>query len=232
MNHSTLNIAPGLVADARRALWMERDQVLVVSDLHLGYAWAQRHGGQLIPLSARDDSLSALVALQEDYRPQTFVLLGDIVQRAVQVAELKSQLNEIVSELSRRSRLVLVRGNHDGHLERLLDRTGATAELVDRFDAGEHVLVHGDNDIEVGEQTRVIMGHEHPAVRLNDGVATSLKCPCFLVNERVVVLPAFSSWAAGSPVGDGAFLSPIARRTPFSHAVAIVGQRLLSLPLQ
>jgi metallophosphoesterase superfamily enzyme len=49
----------------------------------------------------------------EDYRPETFVLLGDIVERAVQVEELKSQLNAIVSELSRRSRLVLVRGNHD-----------------------------------------------------------------------------------------------------------------------
>jgi putative SbcD/Mre11-related phosphoesterase len=118
------------------------------------------------------------------------------------------------------------------HLERLLDRTGASVELVDRFDAGDHLLVHGDNDVEIGEQTRVIMGHEHPAVRLNDGVATSLKCPCFLVNERVVVLPAFSSWAAGSPVGDGEFLSPIARRTQFSKAVAIVGPRLLSLPLQ
>ncbi len=232
MNHGTMNLAPGLMADARRALWMEHERVLVVADLHLGYAWAQRHGGQLLPLSARDETLSTLVALQLDYRPETIVLLGDIVQRAVPVPELKRLLGELVSELSRRSRLVLVRGNHDIQLERLLDQTSAKVELMNQFEASGHLLVHGDSEAERPCERRIIMGHEHPAIRLNDGVATSLKCPCFLVSESVVVLPAFSPWAAGSPVCDGGFMSPIAQRARFTRAVAIVGQRLLPVPLQ
>ncbi len=232
MNHGTLTLAPGMLADARRALWMQHEQVLVVADLHLGYAWAQRHGGQLLPLSARDETLSTLVALQLDYDPRTIVLLGDIVQRAVPVPELKALLNELVEELSRRSRLVLVRGNHDFQLERLLEQATPKVELGRQFQSGRDVLVHGDCEVEGPCEGRVIMGHEHPAIRLNDGVATSLKCPCFLVSENVVVLPAFSPWAAGSPVGDGGFMSPIAQRACFTRAVAIVGQRLLPVPLQ
>lgn len=232
MNHGRLNLAPGMIADARRALWMEHEQVLVVADLHLGYAWAQRHGGQLLPLSARDETLSTLAALQLDYRPQTIVLLGDIVQRAVPVPELTSLLNELVAELSRHSRLVLVRGNHDLQLDRLLDRAKANVELVRQFQAGKGVLVHGDCEVEGPCEGLIVMGHEHPAIRLNDGVATSLKCPCFLVSERALVLPAFSPWAAGSPVGDGGFMSPIAQHARFTRAVAIVGQRLLPVPLQ
>jgi metallophosphoesterase superfamily enzyme len=75
------------------------------------------------------------------------------------------------------------------------------------------------------------MGHEHPAIHLHDRVTTSVKCPCFLTGPRILILPAFSSWAAGSNVRSTPFLSAFAREALFSHAYAIVAGRILPVPL-
>lgn len=78
----------------------------------------------------------------------------------------------------------------------------------------------------------LITGHEHPALELGDGVATRLRCPCFLVGPGRLMLPAFSGWAAGVIVGRQPFMSRSAREARWSTAVAILGERLLRLPLE
>lgn len=232
MTHSRQQIAPGLAADSRRALWLETERTLVVADVHLGYAWAHRHGGQLLPLSAGEDSTERLLELQRDFRPREIVLLGDLVHRAVPVPELERELHELVTRLGSGSLLTFLRGNHDQQIEMLL--AGTAPQLQPKLEArvGPHLLVHGDADVSASRPPgRIIMGHEHPVLTLDDAVASAARCPCFLVSETVVVLPAFSPWSAGSPINHGQFMSPIARRTEFSEAVAIVGERLLRVPL-
>jgi metallophosphoesterase superfamily enzyme len=65
---------------------------------------------------------------------------------------------------------------------------------------------------------------------LGDGFS-SLKCPCFLIRHDLIVLPAFSSWAAGSDVRSGRFLSTLSMEDRFEQAVAILAGKLLPLPL-
>src|SRR5690242_15053507 len=66
----TYTLAQGLCLDARRALWYAPARTLVVADLHLGYAWAQRKAGLLLPLSPGDDTVDRLEALLDCYRPE------------------------------------------------------------------------------------------------------------------------------------------------------------------
>ncbi len=80
-------------------------------------------------------------------------------------------------------------------------------------------------------QGRIFMGHEHPAVTVGDGFATSIKCPCFLVSNEVVVLPAFSHWAAGSDIARGSFMSPLARNARMTQAFAVMGENLLPMSI-
>jgi metallophosphoesterase superfamily enzyme len=75
------------------------------------------------------------------------------------------------------------------------------------------------------------MGHEHPAIHLHDHVTTSVKCPCFLAGPRILVLPAFSGWAAGSNIRSSRFLSAFARHATFTHAYAILAERILPVSL-
>jgi uncharacterized protein len=209
-----------------------------VADLHLGYAWAHRHAGQMLPLSAPETSIERLLDLVADYAPRELALLGDIVHRAVPVSALEEDLRRLAGELGQRVRLRFLSGNHDRGLAVMLRRCAIEAELLPLLEAGPHRLLHGDQwgreeaarELELARMRggRIFMGHEHPAIGVGDGVA-SIKCPCFLVAPEVVILPAFSDWAAGAGVRGGRFLSALAQTAVFQTAYAIVAGKLLPL---
>jgi len=214
MDKSRLEIEPGIWLDARRAIWFEEFSILAVADLHIGYNWAHRHGGQMMPIHAVDDTVARLKALTEFYNADEVLLLGDIVHRALPLPQIEAQLRQLLGEFNG-VRLIL--GNHDRFLEKLI-----SAPLRTEYVRGGYAFVHGHQTTERAE--RVIMGHEHPAISLGDGVATSVKCPCFLISRNTIVLPAFSLWAAGGVE------MPLRQR--FDRAVAILGDKLLPIPLK
>lgn len=214
MDRSRLQIEPGIWLDARRAIWFEQLSILAVADLHIGYSWAQRHDGQMMPLQQPDDTISRLQRLCEFYKPAELLLLGDIVHRALPLPQIEAELKEL---LTQPQGLRLIAGNHDRFLEKLI-----SVPLQTEYVRGPYLFVHGHLASERPE--RVIMGHEHPAISVGDGVATSVKCPCFLISRKVIVLPAFSLWAAGGV--------EIALRQRFEQAVAILGDKLLPIRLK
>jgi uncharacterized protein len=236
MDRSRYELAPGLWLDARRALWLAEARLLAIADLHLGYAWAHRHGGQLMPVSAADDTPERLRALVADYDPATVVLAGDIVHRAVPVEPLKGALKNLVQCLPAGVNLTVIAGNHDRDIERLAGMGGGLAPRSHLVTNG-CVFVHGDaGSIETArsaidrarEQSGwIVMGHEHPSVMLGDGVATWQKYPCFLVCEGLIVLPAFSQWAAGNSRDD--YMSPLLECAKVKAKIAILGNRLVPL---
>lgn len=129
----------------------------------------------------------------------------------------------------------LVAGNHDRHLEHLL--AGQGTQLTDHVQANGCVFLHGDADsaaatAQVIERARtarqwIVIGHEHPSATLGDGVATWEKYPCFLVCEGLIVVPAFSRWAAGNSREE--YMSPLLTCTSVKLKVAILDDRLLPL---
>lgn len=237
---SVLEIAPGIHVDARRAVWLPETGTLAVSDLHLGYVWAHRHSGQMLPLSANEESVFRLATLVDEYAAQELVLLGDIVHRAVPVPALEKELRRLCEEVGSRTTLHWVAGNHDKRLAQLLCDLRLPVELLTEYRAGPHLLVHGDAPEESAAAHlasvrstpgRVILGHEHPAFTLSDGVASSLKCPCFAASDELVVLPAFSEWAAGGDIRRRSYLSHYLQLSKPRRAVVCVGRRLLPLSL-
>jgi putative SbcD/Mre11-related phosphoesterase len=232
MQRTRHELAPGIILDARRAVWFEAEQALAVADLHLGYAWAQRSRGAMLPLSAQDDTVPRLAELVRDYGARELFVLGDVVQKAVPIEPVREPLRELCREIGGLVKLRLLGGNHDRGLARLLSECEVSIEVEGAVQLGPHWLLHGDAslELEAEEDGRVFIGHEHPAIRLGDGVA-SVKCPCFLAGPRVVVLPAFSAWAAGSNVRQESFMSPLARGAKFREAYAILAHKLLPIPL-
>lgn len=231
-----IELANGLVLDSRRAAVIPGHRIVAIADLHLGYAWVQRRRGALLPVGAPDDTVERLFQLQRDYLPQTLVVLGDVVHQATPIPALVDVLREVCNRLSSVCELVFCLGNHDRKLGELILRERLPATVADRWQADPWLLLHGDRAepqqplrLEPVEPT-VLMGHEHPCVRLGDGVTTRVKVPAFLVADRLVVLPAFSSWAAGSTLGQREFLSDRARQASFESVYACLGPRLLRLP--
>lgn len=231
MDKLAYNLRDDIWLDARRAIWFADSRILAVADPHLGYAWVQRARGNLFPLTP-DSTVMRLSALCQHYRPERIVLAGDIVHSAASIPALVEELRHLVSAIREtKAELLLVLGNHDCSLEALLSQHGIKARVKDKFACGPHIFIHGDGEPPVIEDKRglIIMGHEHPAIRIGDGVASAVKYPCFLVSDDLIVLPAFSEWAAGTPFGSYPFMSKLASNAAFKLAVAIVGDRLLPI---
>lgn len=238
--YTPLRIDDSLVLDPRKAVWFPRDRTLAVADLHLGYSWIHRTAGNLLPVGISDDTAARLVHLVEEYRPMRLVVLGDIVHRAAPIPALVEALSGLLKAVEKWCLVTLLAGNHDAALGGLLARCQWRGELMREWYGCDFILMHGDADADASKRLacakrdgrRIVIGHEHPAIRLGDGVATSAKCPCFLLGDALVILPAFSSWAAGTDFRKGEWLSQYATATRFHTAVAIMGKRLLPIPLQ
>ncbi len=237
-NRTQLELEPGLVLDARRALWLARERVLVVADLHLGYTWTHRHAGQLLPL-VPDTTQARLDALVKEFVPEQLVLLGDVIHGFTSNEEALEEIRELVSGIGSRVRLRLVEGNHDFALAKMLRRLGLNLKIELQVSAGPHLLLHGHipDDLKAAALIaaaserggRVIAGHEHPAVRLSDGVASSARCPCFVVGNGALVLPCFTEWSVGGSVGES-WLSALGKTMKVERRIAIIAGKLLSLP--
>ena len=70
-------LQPGVWLDARRAVFFEASRLLVVSDLHWGYAESHRVRGNLLPDWGDAEIARNLRTLIADYRPAEMLWLGD-----------------------------------------------------------------------------------------------------------------------------------------------------------
>jgi uncharacterized protein len=229
MDKSRLEIKPGVWLDHRRAAYLEAERILCVSDLHLGYAWAHRFSGQLMPLQSNEDLLPRLSDLCSFYKPDQLAILGDIVHHSLPVAEIRNELQNLFAGLQQICGLKLILGNHDENLRKFAKQID-DYEFVEHFETEKFYLAHGHDTLTRPSGKFLVMGHEHPSIGLGDGIR-SAKFPCFLVGASVIVLPAFSLWAAGTDIRGGTFLSSIAQDAQFKKAVAICGNKLLPVSL-
>lgn len=186
-------IAPGLLFDARLALFIEATRSLVVADLHWGYAESHRAAGNLLPAWGDDAIETTLRALLSDYAPAELVWLGDSLHTARSAPRSRARAEAFVAASP--SPVLVLAGNHDASW------SFATAAPVVR---GRFILHHGDRpfsaDIRHPASSPApieIIGHHHPAYVFRDGAGASLKLPALVQSPARLILPAFSPWAAG-----------------------------------
>ena len=177
-------IQPGVWLDSRLALWLARERLLVVADLHWGYAASHRARGNLLPWWGDEHIETRLHALLVDYSPAEMIWLGDVVHAAEGGARAEAFL--------RQSRVPVtpLAGNHD----RRWRSAGATSTV-----RGNYFFHHGDTSPVGPTHSIEVIGHHHPAVNWGDGAGSRLKLPALVVSARQLILPAFSPWAAGTP---------------------------------
>jgi metallophosphoesterase superfamily enzyme len=177
-------IRPGVWLDARRALWLAAERLLVVADLHWGYAASHHARGNLLPAWGDDELEQRLLALVANYRPVEMLWLGDIVHAAEGGARAEAFLRQPPVPT------IVLAGNHDRRWPFAHDRS---------LNRGSYFFHHGDASPPVPAATTEIVGHYHPALFWGDGAGARVKVPALVASARRLILPAFSPWAAGSP---------------------------------
>jgi metallophosphoesterase superfamily enzyme len=170
------------------ALWLPGRGIALIADLHLGFAWAQRRRGELWPLT--DGGAQArLAALCEELKPETLVLVGDIIHAPNPSPE---EAALIAASLELPARVICVAGNHDRGQNFLPEwRTEGIR------------AIHGDA-LPPGPEpgTLTVVGHFHPVLKLRDAAQIRRRHRAFLHGNGLLVLPAFSPFASGTDMRD------------------------------
>jgi len=180
-----------------RAMWWPARGMLLVADVHLGKDASFRLAGVPVPAGEDVSGLARLTHLVSGLDARELVILGDLVHAEHAVtAALRSEVSRWTSALGG-CRVTLVRGNHD-------PSAGSPFVEVEAHEAplevGPFDLVH---DPEERGDRPAIAGHRHPGVRLRGPGGDRARLPCFAVDDRRIVLPAFGGLTGLSLVAPG-----------------------------
>ena len=210
-----IEVLPGVHVTRDYALWFPREKALAISDLHLGYEGAMQEAGVAIPRRQKRVMLERLGRLLDRYEPERVVVNGDFKHEfSRNLEEEWKDVQDVLDFLHARTTPVLVRGNHDNYLMQILSKRGL--DLKRKYTCAGFTFVHGHDD--PGVSGPIVLGHEHPAVKLRDDLGAVMSLPAFVVQPDMILLPAFSPLALGVDVTEGPRMSPLLANRDLSDA--------------
>lgn len=143
-----------------------RERCMVVADLHIGFESALAANEVFLDGGASTrEAIGLITALIARYRIDTLVLLGDVKSTVGRISAYEWRYVPLfLEEVCRVSDTVLVPGNHDGSIHRLVPSQVAVAApaglvLEDTLLTHGHVMPSGSSS----HVSRIVMGHIHPA---------------------------------------------------------------------
>lgn len=182
------------------------DDVLVVSDLHVGRGAASNVE---LPVGEGADMVERFEQLCQSVDPEEIVIAGDLLHSFETVPgpveETLSGLKSAAQEVG--ARIVVTPGNHDTLLDAVW--SGPTSA---EYRLGETVICHGHVEPEATAD-RYIIGHDHPTIEIE-----GQRRPCWLAGENVyrgadlLVLPSFNKLVRGVRINEMSasnFMSPL-----------------------
>ncbi len=180
----TLSGAP-LKALGSGALWWPEENLLVVSDLHLGKSdRIARRGGASLPAYDTRDTLNRLAADLALTHARTMVCLGDSFDDLETIDTLPKEERQWIMRLQAGRRWVWIEGTHNAGP---VEFGGAhLAELPLSPLTFRHIAQNGAS----GE----ISGHYHPKATATIKGRT-LTRPAFLIDSNRVILPAYGTYS-------------------------------------
>ncbi len=152
------------------------EQLLVLADYHAGIEARFRQNGVEIP--SRADERRALVeTLLDRSNASRLVVVGDLgTDIGRPSATERDEIEQLFETVATRVPLTIVKGNHDGDIETLVEAVefehNISVTESDGWRCGAVGFVHGHTwpAEEVLAASVLVMGHEHPMVNLTDAV--------------------------------------------------------------
>lgn len=175
--------------------------VLVISDLHLGFEGELQEKGIRIP-SQTNRILVEILNLVERTMAQRIIILGDVKHGVPATSNTEWRyIPDFLRVLSSRvSSLEIVMGNHDGNLLPLTPRN-VKIHPPHGIRVGDAWLLHGHAAPapEAEKASYLVMGHVHPAIELIDKFGFKIiqpvwmKCKASRLPLTVIVMPSMNS---------------------------------------
>jgi len=209
---------------------------LVVTDLHIGFENTFAINDIFLePTSVTHDLLNELRAVIKSERPDSLILLGDIKASIASISKIEWQAAPLFFEIAKEIDTVLIPGNHDGGIQRLLPEnvrvTSSSGIVIE-----DALLTHGHTlpSENLSHVNKIIMGHVHPVFfsegSVLDGqrVWVSLKTekrkifPSLQGEIEIIIVPTFNKYFYASHKRYKKSISPIIDRIKESYSAKIV----------
>jgi uncharacterized protein len=198
-----------------KALWLKKSRALVLGDLHIGYEQALIEDGILVPKNMFQEIKRELENLLK-LEPKIVIINGDLKHEFGRISKQEWQETlELIDLFSKNKvKVILIKGNHDTILEPIARKK--QVEIKDFFVLDDICILHGhkmllDKKIYDKKIKTIIIGHNHPAISLHEGVKQE-KYKCFLLgkwhDKKLVVMPSFFTIFEGSDIKREKLLSP------------------------
>ncbi|MBI2140689.1 metallophosphoesterase [Candidatus Woesearchaeota archaeon] len=232
-----MELAEGLFAEGL-CIYSKVCNILAFSDAHIGYEESLNRQGILLPrqhVQAVMEMLEkTLRQIKKDFKVKKFskiIINGDLKHEFGRISEQEWRHTLRLLDFLRRftEEIVLVKGNHDTILGPIAEKRDV--KIVSHEAIGGLLFVHGDKipgkELLKGIKT-IIIGHEHPAVSLSDGIRAEL-FKCFLKGRwkgrSLIVLPSCSLAAEGTDITKEELQSPFLKGSRASYTACIVADK-------
>lgn len=195
--------------DSLPAVYEPENDLLVISDLHLGLEKTMTSKGNYVPSSQLDEIKEDIEKARNETDASRVLVNGDLKNQFrtsySETEEIEEFLNFLKAEFEE---VILVEGNHDTMIESTLENSGIT--LKDHHLEDGKLYIHGHEPLgkyELEDFDTAVIGHEHPAIALEDDIGVREKIPALLYgpmngDRELLVLPAFSRIANGTAVNE------------------------------
>jgi len=226
------------IIPSQPALILEDGQrFLVITDLHIGFEIGMISNDiNVQPEDMVEEIHLTLDTLIKTEKPDNLVILGDVKSGIDSISKIEWQMVPMFFEVGKRINTIVVPGNHDGNLSRLvpdyITMTGPSGLII-----GDTLLTHGHvmPSENFSQVDRIVMGHLHPVYfqegsvldgqRLWVSIKTAKKniFPSSNGELEIIIVPSFNKYFyARYKRYHKKSISPILDRIKDSHSAKVV----------
>ena len=214
------------------ALYLEKQNSLVLGDVHIGYEEELNKHGFLIPRHHFKDVVNSLDKIFRQLpKLKNIIINGDLKHAFGSISDQEwREILKFLDLLAKHcEKIVVIKGNHDIILGPIAKKR--SIEIVDDFNSDGIFICHGHQvpkKKSYKDAKLVIIGNEHPAVCVKDG-ARSETFKCFLKGiyrkKKMIVMPSFNPITIGTDILKGEFISPFMKTNIAGFEVFVVGDK-------
>lgn len=223
-----MNIMPGIeIIDL--ALYIKKHKILVIGDIHIGYEESLNKQGILIPRFQFKDVIERLESILNKVKVELIVITGDLKHEFGRISEQEwRETLKVLDLLLKHGKVILLKGNHDTILGPIANKRNV--KFQDHLLVDDIYICHGDKiPSDLQKAKTIIIGHEHPAISLKEGVRVE-KFKCYLKGrfrrKTLIVQPSFLLITEGTDIMQEKLLSPFLHQKLDNFEVFVVGDKV------
>jgi len=214
------------------ALYLKKENILVLADTHIGYEESLNKQGVLIPRFQFKEIIIRLEKILENKKFDKIIINGDVKHEFGKISDQEWRHTLRLLDFLKRytKEIILIKGNHDKILGPIAKKRNV--KVKDHIKINSNLIIHGDKlptKTQLKDIKTIIIGHEHPAIGLREDKRVET-FKSFLKGKykklNLIVQPSFNLVTEGTDVTKEKLLSPFLKQNLKNFEAYLVADKV------